>query len=471
MFRFSHIALLFALSAILTPAAVYAEEAAPASQPNFVVIVADDLGYNDLGSFGSPMIRTPNLDGIAKAGIRFTDWYVAPSCTPSRAAMMTGCYAARVGFGDNLGNVNGRVSPSSVLHPNSPFGLNPDEVTLPEMLKTAGYSTGMVGKWHLGDAEKFNPVYHGFDEFFGMPYSNDMKPYYYLNGTERLAEKPDNDLITERLTTEATKYIDANHTKPFFLYIAHAMPHTPLGASPKFKGKSPRGPYGDAVEELDWSVGKVLASLKKNGVADNTLVIFYSDNGPWLIRGENGGSAFPLRSGKGTTYDGGVRTACVMQWPGVIPAGSICKELASNMDLLPTFAALAGADVSTTRTIDGKDITALIKAKPDAKSPHEKFFYYFGNQLHGVRSGPWKLRAENNLLNENIYRRDAPTTVTMPEVLYNLSVDAGEQKSVLKDHPKITKRLQGYLQEARDSLGDSMHGKVGSDVRPVGKIN
>lgn len=427
-------------------------------RPNIIVILADDLGYNDLGCFGSPNIRTPNIDGMAKAGIRFTDFYTAPSCTPSRAALMTGCYPARVGFGDELGHVNGRFSPSRVIHPNSPYGLDPAHVTLPETLKQAGYATGMVGKWHLGDQDKFNPIHHGFDSFFGVPYSNDMKPFYYLRGTERLPEAPDNDLITQRFADEAISFINASKDKPFFLYIAHVMPHTPLGASAEFKGKSPRGPYGDAVEELDWSVGRVLDALKQNNLTEKTLVVFFSDNGPWLPRGEQGGSATPLRNGKGSTYDGGVRVPCVMQWPGTIPPGSECREVASNMDFLPTFAGLANTDVNTTRTLDGKNIASLIKAGPGAKSPHEKLYFYFGNELHGVRSGNWKLRAENNLLNENIYRKDKYTTVTMPAALYNLEVDPGEQKNVIDDRPKIRQRLQGYLDDARkgEGYGDSL---------------
>lgn len=459
----------FATVAMSTGAYSIADDSTT-TKPNFIIILADDLGYNDLGCFGSPNIKTPRLDKMAEQGARFTDFYVAASCTPSRAALLTGSYPARVGFGDNLANVNGRYSPGQVVHPNSPFGLNPAENTLPEILKIAGYSTGMVGKWHLGDADKFNPINHGFDFLFGVPYSNDMKPFYYLRGTERLPEQPDNDLITQRLTTEAVSYIREQKDKPFFLYLAHVMPHTPLGASPQFKGKSPRGPYGDAVQELDWSVGQILDTVKELGIDDRTLVMFFSDNGPWLIRGEQGGSATPLRAGKGTTYDGGMRVPCIMRWPDTIPAGTVSRQLASNMDLLPTFAALAGADMPTSPTIDGVDITALLQS-PALDSPREKFFYYFGNQLHGVRSGPWKLRVENNLRNEDVYRKDPAgelAAVTIPAALYNVETDPGEQKNVMRDHPKITKRLQGYIEEARKELGDSLTGAKGSGLRPVG---
>lgn len=271
------------------------------TQPNFIIIFVDDLGYNDLGCYGSPQIRTPRIDEMASQGVRFTNFYVAPSCTPSRAALMTGSHAPRVGFGDNLQNVKGKFSPSQVVHPDSPYGLNPNEITLPEVLKSVGYSTGMVGKWHLGDAEKFNPVHHGFDSFFGVPYSNDMKPYYYLRGTERLEEEPDNDLLTQRFTEEALAFLKVQKDNPFFLYLAHAMPHTPLGASSEFKEKSKRGAYGDVVEELDWSVGQILDAVKEHGIEEKTLVVFLSDNGPWHARGENGGSATPLRGAKGST--------------------------------------------------------------------------------------------------------------------------------------------------------------------------
>lgn len=460
---------------IMTPHAFAAVNDTPTTKPNFIIILADDLGYNDLGCFGSPQIRTPRIDRMAAQGAKFTDFYAAPSCTPSRAALMTASYPPRVGFGDNLQHVNGRFSPSQVVHPDSPYGLNPDENTLPEILKTVGYSTGMVGKWHLGDAEKFNPVHHGFDFFFGMPYSNDMKPYYYLRGTERLPERPDNDLITQRLTKEALGYIRKQKDNPFFLYVAHAMPHTPLGASAEFKGKSPRGSFGDAVEEVDWSVGQILDALKELGIDDHTMVVFFSDNGPWHARGENGGSATPLRNAKGSTYEGGIRVPCVMRWPGVIPAGSVCDEVASNMDFLPTFANLAGADIPPTPSIDGKNITALLKNPETAESPYEKFFYYFGNQLHAVRSGPWKLRVENNLQNENVYRKDGRgttlTQISMPPALYNLEADPGEQKNVMKQHPNITKRLRGYIEEARKDLGDSLTGAKGTGLRPVGLRN
>lgn len=466
----------FMLAMILcAPAGAVAAETTSGAElkPNFVIILADDLGYNDLGSFGSPHIKTPHLDKLAADGARFTDWYAAPACTPSRAALLTGCYPARVGFGDNLGSVGGRKSPSSVLHPQSPYGLNAEEHTLPEVLKTAGYATGMVGKWHLGDAPEFNPTLHGFDFFFGMPYSNDMKPYYYLRGTERLPDAPDNDLITQTITREAVGFIGKHKDAPFLLYMAHAMPHTPLGASPGFKGKSPRGLYGDAVQEVDWSVGEIVKAVGAIGATDRTLIVFLSDNGPWLIRGENGGSATPLRNGKGSTYDGGIRVPCVMSWPGTVPAGTVCKQVATNMDVLPTLASLAGAELPATPAIDGKNITALLKDPEGAESPTGAFYYYFGNQLHGVRSGKWKLRLENNLKNENIYRRepeDLLKSIKMPAALYNLEDDPGEQKDVMRNHPQVVKRLRQAAEQARTDLGDSLTSVSGTNLRPIGTV-
>jgi arylsulfatase A-like enzyme len=306
-------------------------------------------------------------------------------------------------------------------------------------------------------------------EFFGAPYSHDMKPYYYLRGETKLPETPDLDHHVRRFTDEATKFIRkaAAGDKPFFLYFAHHNPHTPLEASEKFKGKTKRGAFGDAVSELDWSAGQVLDTLRELKLDKRTLVIFTSDNGPWLPRGEQGGSARPLRGGKGTTYEGGMREPCVMRWPGKIPAGTTCREVAATLDFLPTFAALAGAKPPTDRTIDGHDIRPLLMDDA-AKSPWKAFYYFLGNELHAVRSGEWKLRAKNNFFNEDIYRKDAPKDLEMPEALYNLRLDPGEQKSVLKDHPNIVKRLEGLLQQARDDLGDSLTGVKPTNARAPG---
>jgi arylsulfatase A len=275
--------------------------------PNFIVILADDLGYNDLGCFGSPLIKTPNLDRMAAEGARFTSFYVGASvCSPSRAAFLTGCYPARVGMGDDLVNQPGYgnvVTKSfvKVIHSGSKLGLNPEETIIPEVLREVGYFSGMIGKWHLGDAPEFNPVREGFDSFFGVPYSNDMKPFYFINGTNRLKNKPKMDELTETYTRRAVDFIREHKDRPFFLYVAHNMPHTPLTPGRRFAGNSPRGLYGDAVEELDWSTGEIIKTLKEMRLDQKTLVIFFSDNGPWLVKGEDGGSAFPLRNGKTST--------------------------------------------------------------------------------------------------------------------------------------------------------------------------
>lgn len=446
-----------------------------ADKPNFIIIMADDLGYADLGCFGAVDMSTPHLDRMAKEGMRLTEFHVAaPTCTASRAALMTGCYPVRVGMGDVIApRADGTISPSRVLWPGSPFGLSPDEITLPELLKTAGYATGIVGKWHLGDPPAFNPVRHGFDEFFGVFFSNDMAPYEYYRNDERIAEPIDRDLQTRRYTEEAIDFIRRRKDGPFFLYLAHTMPHIPLAASPEFRGKSRRGLYGDAVSEVDWSVGQVLDTLRELALDKNTLVLFSSDNGGWIMRGEHGGLNTPLRGGKGGTYEGGMCVPTIAWQPGVVPADATCGELTAGMDLLPTFAALAGTGPPTGRKIDGHDISALLRGDPKAKSPWKHFFYYFGNELHAVRSGKWKFRAKNVLKNENIYHKEWRETpigeTSIPPALYDLSRDRAEQKSVLADHPKVAERLRGYMEAARRDLGDSLTGVAPTGARPIGR--
>ena len=444
------------------------------AHPNFIVILADDLGYNDLGCFGSPLIKTPNLDRMASEGVRFTSFYVGASvCTPSRAAFLTGCYPARVGMGDELVNQPefGGVTNKSyvkVLHSGSKLGLNPEETIIPEVLKTAGYFSGMIGKWHLGDAPEFNPVREGFDYYFGVPYSNDMKPFYFISQTKRLNKRPIMDELTATYTDLATKFIREHKDNPFFLYIAHNMPHTPLTPGKRFAGHSPRGLYGDAVEELDWSVGEIVKTLKETKLDQRTVVVFFSDNGPWIVRGENGGSAFPLRNGKTSSYEGGFRVPCVMWSPGIVKAGRVSDEIITAMDLLPTFASLAGISFKPSKPIDGKDASALIKGEAGAKSPWSHFYYYFGTELHAVREKHFKLRAKNILQNEDIYRRDDFGSAPIPAALYNLDGDVTEQKSVLKDHPEVQKRLEQLLEEERHILGDTLHKVKGSDNRSPG---
>jgi arylsulfatase A-like enzyme len=457
------LAIAFSLSALTAMAAE--------NRPNIIVILADDLGYSDVGCFGAKEIETPNLDRMAREGRRFTDFYVGgPTCTPSRIALLTGCYPVRAGFGDAVGNKSdGSISPSRVLWANAKVGIHNNELTVAEVLKGAGYATGMIGKWHLGDAPQFNPTRHGFTEFFGVPYSNDMEPYYFLRGTERLPEAIDRDNQIRRYTDEAASFIRKHRDEPFFLYFAHAMPHTPLQASDAFRGKSKRGPFGDAVSEVDWSVGQLLDLLRELDLDEQTLVIFTSDNGPWHAKGEQGGSAFPLRGAKGSTYEGGMRVPCVMWRPGTVPAGTECREVAATLDFLPTFAAYAGTKLPADRTIDGHDISELLTDE-NAKSPWQAFYYYFGNELHAVRSGRWKLRAKNHLLNENIYRRNAPTSVSIPPALYDLRRDVAEQKSVINDHPKVKKRLEALLEKARADLGDALTGVAPTNARPIGEV-
>src|SRR4051794_13298532 len=371
----------------LANAATTAEE--PGRPPNIVLIFADDLGYADVGCFGARGYSTPNIDRLAAEGIRFTDFYVAQAvCSASRTALLTGCYPNRLGILGALG-------------PGAQIGINAEERTIAEVLKTRGYATAIFGKWHLGHHPRFLPTRHGFDEYFGLPYSNDMWPFHPTNrsfpdlplieGEEVIRTNPDQHNLTTWYTERAVKFIEANHDRPFFLYVPHSMPHVPLFVSDKYAGKAERGLFGDVVAEVDWSVGRVLSALEEQKIDDRTLVIFPSDNGPWLSYGDHAGSAGPLRGGKGTSFEGGVREPFVARWPGKIPAGSVCHEPAMTIDLLPTFAHLAGAEPTADRIIDGKDIGPLLLGQPGAHSPHEALYFYWGRDLQAVRSGRWKL--------------------------------------------------------------------------------
>jgi arylsulfatase A-like enzyme len=443
--------------------------AVSSDQPNFVIILADDLGYGDLGCYGQKRIRTPNLDKMASEGMRFTEFYVASSlCTPSRAALLTGSYAQRVGMGVCSREQNGKIVPWHVLYPNMQQGFNPDEITIAESLKARGYATACIGKWHLGDRPEFLPTNQGFDYYFGVPYSNDMKPLVFLRGDKVAETTVAQETITERYTDEAVRYIGAHRDKPFFLYLAHNAPHTPLFASPRFKGKSAGGLYGDVVEGLDWSVGEVLSALKREGIEQKTMVVFLSDNGPWLVRGENGGIATPLRDGKGSTYEGGMRVPFIVRWPGTVPAGKVCKEVASAMDLFPTMAKLCGAEIPKDRVIDGKDIVPLVKGEPGARSPHEVLYYYFMDELQGVRRGEWKLKLETTVKNDSLYTHVGDPESTVPTALYNLEADIGEQKSVLKNHAELVNELEAAAAKASEDLGDSRTGVQGKNRRPSG---
>ena len=425
----------------------------PEKQPNFVIIFCDDLGYQDVGCFGSPHIKTPNVDRMAAEGMRFTDFYsAAPVCTPSRAALMTGCYPLR-------------VSLPSVINYSHTIGISSDEVTLAELLKTRGYATACIGKWHLGWQEQFLPPNHGFDYYYGLPYSNDMKygedKVPLIRGEEIIEQPAVLETLTERYTGEAIKFITKNKDRPFFLYLPHTFPHTPLAVSERFAGKSERGLYGDVVQCIDWSVGRIMETLKELGLDDNTLIVFTSDNGPWLVKKMDGGSALPLRGGKGQTWDGGMREPCVMRWPGHIPAGTACSEMATMMDLYPTIAKLAGARMPTDRIIDGKSILPLMTGEKGATSPHEAFFYYRLDQLQAVRSGRWKLVLPHRDLNDK---------VDVPQALYDLKTDISETTDLSAKYPSIVKRLTAMVERMREDLGDAITGAPGKNRRPPGRV-
>ncbi|MBI1353384.1 MAG: sulfatase-like hydrolase/transferase [Acidobacteria bacterium] len=435
------------------------------SAPNVVILFADDLGYGDIGPYGAEGYSTPNLDRMAAEGIRFTDFYVpAPVCTPSRAALLTGSYPMRVGLANR------------VLFPFSQHGLNPDEITLAELLKGQGYRTMAVGKWHLGHQKKFLPTRQGFDEYLGIPYSNDMGSHRYpaqgfvspplpiLHNEDLVDQHPSQALLTQRWTAAAVDFIERSAGSPFFLYLAHSMPHLPIDASSDFKGGTEHGLYGDVIEELDWSVGQIFAALARAGVDDDTLVVFTSDNGP-VVRparqlGHQSGSAGPLRGSKNTTWEGGMREPGLMRWPAKIPAGAVCRELATTMDLLPTIAKLAGATPPADRIIDGKDIAPLLFAEPGARSPHEAFYYYRDERLQAVRSGRWKLHTYRPEWNDQPHE----------PLLFDLETDVGETTDVAAKNPEVVARLQVLADKARADLGDAARGRRGQNARPPGRL-
>ena len=439
------------------------------TKPNFIFILADDLGYGDIGPFGSTQNRTPNLDRMAREGMKLTSFYAAPVCTPSRAQILTGCYAKR-------------VSLPRVLSPAAPIGLSANEHCIAELLKEQGYATIAIGKWHVGDQPEFLPTRHGFDEYFGLPYSNDMDgeaanrakprgerhPPLPLVQNEQVIETvtPDGqNRLTERYTDLAVKFIREHQASPFFLYLPHTAVHKPLHPGDRFRGKSPYGLYHDWVEEVDWSVGQVLDTVRELGLSDRTLVVFSSDNGPWLRHGTNDGNAGPLRGGKGSTYEGGVREPTLAWWPGHVPADSVNDSITANFDLLPTFVRLAGGMVPADHPIDGRDISALLLGRSH-DSPHETHYYFDANTLQAVRSGPWKLAIvpQNEGVGQPPVRRRGEI-FTPP--LYNLEVDIGERTNVAASHPEIVKRLQGLVAKMDADLGTN---ELGPGVRPPGSV-
>jgi arylsulfatase A-like enzyme len=467
-----HRAALVVVIACLSVGISVARADAPAKQkqPNIILILADDQGYSDLSCYGSPNIKTPRIDQMAAEGVKFTDFYAPASvCTPSRAGMLTGCYPIRVGMAEFPLLPGGKAWQTRVLYRTAPFGLSPKETTIADVLKSAGYSTACIGKWHLGDQKPFLPTSNGFDYYFGLLYTPDMPPLDYVSAGRIVEHKIDLSQTTQRYTELALKFINDHKNGPFFLFLSHTYPHVPLAASQQFKGKSARGLYGDACEEIDSSTGRVLDELKKLNIDDNTMVIYTSDNGPWLAKGEDGGSAVPLRGGKGGIYDGGFREPCIIRYPGVVPAGKVCHEMATQMDFLPTFAHFAGATVP--HPVDGKDITDLVLVKEGAKTPDECFFYYSGNKLCAVRSGKWVLKVPTTFQEEfGGYVRVENPESKVPRALFDIDTDPGEQKSVLSQHPDVAKRLQAMIESAREDLGDSRRKMVGKNVRPVGRV-
>jgi len=448
--------------------------------PNFIIILADDQGYADVGVYGAEGFATPNMDRLSREGMRFTSFYAVESaCTPSRAALLTGSYPVRVGLPE-------------VLYPRGRIGINPDEITLAELLKTAGYATAAVGKWHLGDHPEFLPTNHGFDTYFGIPYSNDMSPNPANNPREganvqyppipvirdtTIVERgPDQRTLTRRYTETVIDFIEHHADQPFFVYLAHSFPHVPLWAADRFVGTTERGLYGDVISEIDWSLGEILATLERLDLERRTIVAFTSDNGPWLIFGNHGGSAGPFREGKGTTFEGGHRVPGIVWWPGRIPGDRVSAELVTAMDFLPTFARLAGVTLPTDRVIDGHDIWPLLSGEADAVSPYDHFYYYRSGGLQAVRSGQWKLHVPHgygSVVGGVIANDGAVGSYNWTRIglaLYDLERDPGETTDVAEQHPDVVERLMGFIEAARHELGDAITGVEGSGVRPPGRV-
>lgn len=418
------------------------QSAAGPIEPNIIVILADDLGYGDLGCYGAEEIRTPNLDRMAREGMRFTDFAAAaPLCTPSRAALMTGCYPGRVGLA------------TGVLRPGAKTGLHPDEITVAEVLKARGYATAAVGKWHLGFRGAMRPMGQGFDSYYGVLHNLDAFETVafeqeggmpVLRGDAVVERPADPAVLTGRYTEEALRFIEAHRARPFFLYLAHAMPHLPFDASPRFKGKSAAGLYGDAVEELDWSTGQILDRLRALGLAETTLVLFTSDNGP---ERNTPGSAGPLRGGKHTVFEGGLRVPFLAWWPARVPAGAVCREFVTGLDVLPTLARLAGGSAPADRVIDGRDFTPLLLGEEGARSPRVSFSSLYGagaKRRESLRSGPWKLHLGD------------------PPQLYNLDTDLGETTNLAPERPEVVARLR--------ELADEIRADLAKHARPVARV-
>jgi arylsulfatase len=465
---------------------------AAALKPNIIIIFTDDQGYADVGKFGAEGFKTPNLDRMADEGAIFRNFHVAqPVCSASRAALLTGCYPNRIGIHGALG-------------PRSRVGLGDDEVTLAQLLKRRGYATAMFGKWHLGDSPRFMPLRHGFDEFFGLPLSNDYWPGHpdvipnfppaivalkraypnlpiYDGETIFHPEMTVDDLnhLTTWYAERSVRFIEKNKGHPFFLYLAHSMPHVPLGVSDKFRGTTKRGLYGDVIQEIDWSVGQILDALKRNGLDENTWVIFTSDNGPWLCYGTDAGSAKPLREGKGTNWEGGTREPCIMRWPGHIPARADTWDMLMTIDLFPTIARLVGAPLPK-HPIDGLDVWPIISRRPGAKNPHDAYwFYYEVNELQAVTTsdGRWKLQMPHTyqtLAGSPGGKDGVPVPYSHRKIeseeLYDLVNDISETTDVSAQHPEMVKLLEAEAEKARASLGDALTKRPGPARREPGRL-
>ena len=427
---------------------------APTDRPNIILINCDDLGYGDLGCYGSTVHETPALDRLAAEGTRFADFYMAsPVCTPSRGAMMTGCYPPRIG----LATVDGGAW---VLFPGHSMGLNPEERTIAGVLRDQGYATRLVGKWHLGDQPEFLPTRHGFDGYYGLPYSNDMgrqagredrfPPLPLLRDEEVIQEQPDQAALTERYVEDGVRFVREHAAEPFFLYFAHMHVHLPLYAPEKFLKQSKNGSYGAAVECVDWSVDVLLQEVARQGLDENTIIMFTSDNGS---RTHEGGSNDPLRGTKGTTWEGGQRVPFVVRWPGQVPAGQVCGEVTTSMDLLPTLARLAGTEEPQDRIVDGRDIRPLVLGEAGSRSPHEAFFYYFKSDLEAVRVGQWKLFVRR-------WSRQDQVSEEVEE-LYDLESDIGETTNVSAQHPEVVARLTRLIEECVEDMGCAASGSWG----------